>query len=132
MSFYVTTILIFSIEMLLLMECAMHQETENPIFIAPKIILGLFILIYFGASPVICDEDIPFCKLSLKTLKEDLKYWQERCSNKTLEYSQDINTPCCNAEKKYIQNRRRMQRKLCFYKGNHFIYFLQCIAETSR
>ena len=118
--------------MLLLMECAMHQETKNPIFIATKIILGLFILIYFGASPVICDEDIPFCKLSLKTLKEDLKYWQERCLKKTLEYSQDINTPCCNAEKKYIQNRRRMQRKLCFYKGNHFIYFLLCIAETSR
>ena len=118
--------------MLLLMECAMHQVTKNPIFITTKIIFGLFILIHFGASPVICDEDIPFCKVSLKTLKEDLKYWQERCLKKTREYSQDINTPCCNAEKKYIQNRRRMQRKLCFYKGNHFIYFLQCIVDTSR
>ena len=118
--------------MLLLMECAMHQETKNPIFIGTKIILGLFILIYFGASPVICDDDIPFCKESLKALKHDLKVWQGRCLNKELNYAQDIDTPCCNAEKKYIQNRRRMQRKLCFYKGNHFIYSLQCVAEKLR
>ena len=112
--------------MLLLMECAMHQETKNPTFIATKIILGLFILIYFGASPVICDEDIPFCNESLKALKHDLKVWQGRCLSKELNYTQDINTTCCNAEKKYIQNRRRMHRKLCFYKGNHFIYSFQC------
>ena len=118
-------ILIFSIQMVLLMECAMYREIKKSNFIATKIILGLFILIYFDASLVICDEDIPFCKESLKALKDDLKDWQKRCLNNTLEYSQDINTTCCNAEKGYIQSRRRMQRKLCFYKGNHFIYSLQ-------
>ena len=105
--------------MLFLMDCAKYK----------KIILGLFTLLYFGASLVICDEVIPFCKESLKALKEDLKGWQKRCLNNTLEYSRDIDTPCCNAEKKYIQNRRKMHRKLCFYKGKHFIYSLQCIAE---
>ena len=98
--------------MLLLMDCTK----------CTKIILGLFFSIYFGSSLVICDEDIPFCKESLKELKKDLKDWQERCLNITLEYSRDIDTPCCNAEKKYIQNRRKMHRKLCFYKGKHFIY----------
>ena len=93
-----------------------------------KIILGLLVLIYFGASLVICDENIPFCKESLKELKKDLKDWQGRCLNNTLEYLQDIDIPCCNAEKKSIQNRRKIHRKLCFYKGKHFIYMLQCMA----
>ena len=94
-----------------------------------KIILGFFVFIYFGESLVICDEDIPFCKESLKELKKDLKDWQDRCLNNTLEYLRDIDTPCCNGEKKYIQNRRKMHRNLCFYKGKHFIYMLQCMAE---
>ena len=105
--------------MLFLMDCAIYT----------KIILGLLILLYFGGSLVICDEDILFCKESLKALKDDLTDWQKRCLDKTLEHSQDIDTPCCNAEKKYIQNRRKMNRKLCFYKGKHVIHSLQCIAE---
>ena len=105
---YRTIILILSMQMLFLMECAK----------CTKITLGLFILIHFGASLVNCDEDIPFCKESLKALKDDLKDWQERCLNNTLEYSRDIDTLCCNAEKEYIQNRRKIHRKLCFYKGN--------------
>ena len=94
----------------------MYEQIKRSISIATKIILGLFILTYFGASLVICDEDIPLCKESLKELKEDLKDWQKRCLDTTQEYSQDINTPCCNDEKRYIQSRRKMQRKLCFYK----------------
>ena len=111
----------------------MNQEIKRTIFIATKVIFGLFILIYFNASLVSCNEDIRFCNESLQALKDDVKDWQEKCSRNTLErqylplsgywhttaYRQDIDTPCCNAEKKYIQNRRRMQRKLCFYKGNH-------------
>ena len=41
-----------------------------------KVIPGLFILIYFGACLVVCDENIPFCKESLEALKLDLKGWQ--------------------------------------------------------
>ena len=101
--------------MFLLVECAMYQEIKNSISTATKIILGLFILIYFGASLVICDEDIAFHLKNVKDLEDDVKDWEGRCLKETLH---DLGTPCCNAEKQYNQNRRRMQRKLCFYKGN--------------
>ena len=100
----------------------MYQDIKRSVFIGTRIILGLFIFIYFGPSLVTCNEDIPFCKKSLQALKDDFKDWQERCSNDTLDYRQDLDTLCCNAEKKYIQNRRRMQRKLCFYKGKQSVY----------
>ena len=118
--------------MLILMECAMYQEIKRASFTATKIILGIFILMYFGASLVNCDEDIRFCKESLKELKNDLKDWKVRCLDNTLEFSRDINTRCCNTEKKYIQIRRKMQRKLCFYKGNHFIiiFVARAVART--
>ena len=114
-----TVILTFSIQMLFLM----NQEIKRMVFIATKVLLGIFILIYFDASLVTCNEDIPFCKESLKSLKDDVKDWQARCSISKLDgygynYTEDLDTPCCNAEKDYIQNRRRMQKKLCFYKGN--------------
>ena len=105
----------------------MNQDIQRTIFIATKVILGFLVLIYFDASLVTCNEDIPFCKESLQALKDDVKDWQARCSIFTQDYlgqhyRADFETPCCNAEKKYIQNRRRMQRKLCFYKGNQLVY----------
>ena len=107
----------------------MCEQIKRSILIVTKIILGIFILICFGASLVICDEDILVCRESLKALKDDLQDWQERCLDNTLEYSRDIDTPCCNAEKGYLQSRRKMQRKLCFYQGDHVRYSLQCIPE---
>ena len=101
---------------LFVVECAMYQEIKKSISTATKIILGLFILIYFGASLVICDEDLAFHLKSVKKLEDDVKDWEERCLDKEL---RDLDTPCCRAEKEYNQNRRRMQRRLCFYKGNH-------------
>ena len=112
---YGTIILIFSMQMLFLMECTK----------CTKIILGLFLLIYFGTSLVICDERIPFCKESFKAVEDDLKDWQERRLDKSLNYTRHIDTTCCNAEeKKYIQNRRKKRRKLCFYEGNHLILYI--------
>ena len=117
----------FFMQMLLLMEHNMYEEIKRSTFIATKIVLGLLLLIYFGASLVICEEEIPFCKESSKSLTDDMKDWQEKCSKKILDYSQDLTTTCCNAEKKYIQNRRRMLRKLCFYKGNDS----KCLVQHS-
>ena len=100
------------------MECA--QEMKRSIFSSTKLILCFLIVIYVGASLITCGEYIPLCKESLRALKADLKDWQKRCLNDQL---YDLNIPCCDAEKEYIQNRRKMLRKLCFYKGNHFIRY---------
>jgi hypothetical protein len=108
--------------MFLLVEGA--KELKNSIFTATKIILGLFILIYFGASLVICDEDLAFHLKSVKELEDDVKDWEGRCLDKEL---RDLGTPCCNAEKEYNQYRRQKQRKLCFYKGNHTIAILTIV-----
>ena len=101
----------------------MYQGVKRVIFISTKIIFGLLILINFRATLVACNEDIPFCHESLEALKDDVKDWQERCmQNKKLH---DRHTPCCKAEEEYNQNRRRLHRKLCFYKGNHRTYLME-------
>ncbi|CAB4012232.1 Hypothetical predicted protein, partial [Paramuricea clavata] len=84
------------------------------ILIATKIIVGIHILIYFGTSLVVCNNDIPFCRKRLKELREDEKYWSERCVNNK---DQILVTPRCEAEKKYNHERLCMYTKICFYKG---------------
>jgi hypothetical protein len=84
------------------------------IFVATKVVLGFLILIYFGGSLVICNEDIPFCDKRLKELKNDVKDWRKRCLNGT---GHVRNSSCCAAENERNQQRMEMQTKLCFYKG---------------
>ncbi len=97
-----------------------YQEIRRLVFVSTKIIVGFLILMYFGASLVFCNDDIPFCKKRLTALKDDVKDWQEKCMNDT---GQDLNTTCCKAKKKYNQKRMSMQTKLCFYKGNESICY---------
>ena len=85
------------------------------ILIATKIIVGIHILIYFGTSLVVCNNDIPFCRGRLKELRENEKYWSERCVNGK---DQILVTPRCEAEKKYNHERICMYTKICFHKGN--------------
>ena len=89
------------------------------ILIATKIIVGIHILIYFGASLVVCDNDIPFCRKRLKELREDEKDWRKRCLNGE---GQNLATPRCNceADKEYNHERMCMYKKICFHinKGN--------------
>jgi hypothetical protein len=84
------------------------------IFVATKVVLGFLILIYFGGSLVICNEDIPFCDMRLEELKNDVKAWRKRCLNGT---DHVHNSSCCTAENERNQQRMEMQTKLCFYKG---------------
>ncbi len=66
-----------------------YQEIRRLVFVSTKIIVGFLILMYFGASLVFCNDDIPFCKKRLTALKDDVKDWQEKCVNDKV---QDIDT----------------------------------------
>jgi hypothetical protein len=116
-----------------------YQEIRSTIFVATKVVLGFLILIYFGGSLVICNEDIPFCDKRLEELKNDVKDWRKRCLNGTVQVP---NSSCCAAENERNQQRMEMQTKLCFYKGTvnavfyytnevswRFLFLLQSLLE---
>jgi hypothetical protein len=93
-----------------------YHEIKKLIFFATNITVAFLILIYFGASLVMCNEDISFCDNHLKRLKQDVKDWNKRCVNAQ---GNDTGTPCCETQKQYNKERMNMQTKLCFYKGNN-------------
>ncbi len=96
-------------------ESVNYQEIKRVIFVVSKIFVALLIMIYFGAELVICNEEIPFCNDRLKKLREEEKNWREKC----LHYEgQELNSSCCEAEKRYNQERTCTHTRMCFYKGN--------------
>ena len=106
--------------MICLFTKANYLETRRLIFTSTRIMIGLIILIYFGGTLIICNEDIPICEQRLKELKEYVKDWEQRCLD---EARYEINSQCCKAEKEYFQERMRMHTKMCFYEGNEMFYF---------
>jgi hypothetical protein len=104
----------------------MYQEIKRSIFTVSKIGFSIFILIYFGANLVSCEENIPYYLRSMKKLEDDVKEWRGNCLNDKLH---DINTSCCKAVKEYNQDRRKMQRRLCFFKGNHHSTLILCTMQ---
>ena len=104
-----------------------YQDIRSMIFVATKVVLGFLILIYFGGSLVICNEDIPFCDKRLEELKNDVKDWRKRCLNGTVQVP---NSSCCAAENERNQQRMEMQTKLCFYKGtvNAVFYYTNKVS----
>jgi hypothetical protein len=102
--------------MMLTFERVNYQEIRKLTFVATKITVAFLMLIYFGASLVMCNEDISFCDKRLKELKHDVKDWNKRCVNTQ---GNDTGTPCCETQKQYSMERMNMQTKLCFYKGNN-------------
>ena len=91
------------------------QEIKKATFIVARNIVVLLILIYCGASLVICEEEIPFCKDHLKELVKDEDDWSKRC----LKYEgHKIDSSCCEIEKEYLRKRMCMLSKMCFHKGN--------------
>ena len=97
---------------------------------------------HFCGTLINCNEDISICHEQIKQLKEDVKDWEKRCVNETLESMEEIqryfngtqqfpdetqryfnerrreiNSSGCMIEKKYVQERMRIHTKTCFYEG---------------
>ena len=97
-------------------EHAGKHETKRLAFISTKI--ALLIFIYIGASQVVCDQEISFCDMNFKELKNDVEVWNRKCWNNG---EQGEGTPYCKAEKEYNQERMKMHVEMCFYSGQRFI-----------
>jgi hypothetical protein len=90
-----------------------YDGIKCSVILATKLFLSFFILLYFGGSFVVGNKDIPCCHEIWKDLGNDMVDWRERC----LDGDNEINSPCCQAEKEYFEERRRSHRKMCFYEG---------------
>ena len=100
------------LQMMFTFERASKHETERLVFISTKI--ALLVLIYTGASQVVCDQEISFCDTSFKELKNDVEVWNKKCWNNR---DQGEGTPFCKAEKENNQERMKMHVEMCFYSG---------------
>ena len=88
---------------------------KYPVILAKMLLLSLlFIVLHFGANPVVGNKDIPICHKLWNDLGNDMADWRARY----LDGDPPINdVECRRAEKKYFRKRRHSHRKLCFYEG---------------
>ena len=109
---------------------AKHQHKIKVVSNVSRIVAFLLFLAYFGLSQVCCEEEIQFCKNPLKKLQKDEKDWRKRCLK-----SQMLNSSCCEAERKYLRERKCVQSRVCFnYKGNYqanYILLIKHFVEIS-
>ncbi|XP_028418925.1 low-density lipoprotein receptor-related protein 4-like [Dendronephthya gigantea] len=119
-------------------------------------LFALTILIHFGGNLINCNEDIPICDEQLKQLKEDVKDWEKRCVNESLENLDEMeryftesqrsdnetqryfnerrrenNSSGCTAEKEYLQERMRMHSEMCFYDGPYPEQYMFLAKDTA-
>ena len=90
-----------------------HEDMKSFKTFGNKLVLFSFILQHFGASSVVSNKNIPFCRKQWNDLANEMADWRERC----VDEDHDINSPCCREEKTYFERRRRSHGKLCFFKG---------------
>ena len=90
-----------------------YNEIKCSAFLATKLFVSFFFLIYYGGSLVVGNKDISFCHKLWNKQGNDLADWRERCSDGDYE----INSLSCQSEKKYFEERRRNHRQMCFYEG---------------
>ena len=72
-----------------------YCKMKCSIILATKLFLSFIILLYFGESLFVGNEDIQFCRKLWNDLGNDLAAWRERC----FEEDQEINSSRCCAEK---------------------------------
>ena len=96
-----------------------YQDIRRGVLIVARIIVVSLILTYFGASLVISEEKIPFCKIHLKELQKDEQDWGKRCFK---DNDQKLYSSSCEAEKEYFRERMCMHSRMCFYKGTDYAH----------
>lgn len=90
------------------------------ILMSTRTTVTFLILICFGKTLVICNEDIPICNKKLKELRGDVSDWKKKCSTQS---QQENDSPICETQQDYHQERMRMLSQMCFYEGSFCLTF---------
>ncbi len=91
-----------------------YNGMKCPIIFSNTLLISfLFIVVHFGADPVIGSKDIRICLKLWNDLGNDMADWRER----GLDGNHKNISQCYQAEKKYFKKRRLAHRNLCFYEG---------------
>ena len=91
------------------------NEMKRFIVLAAKHALIAFILLYYGVNVVVSDKNIPLCRKFWNQLGNEFTDWRKRCYDGKAK----ITSPCCKAEKEYLEERRLAHRQMCFFEGKH-------------
>jgi hypothetical protein len=102
--------------MFLFLKTINFVELKDSIDIARRILFHLPILLFFGASLIVGNKDIPFCHKQWAKLGKDMRDYRELCLN---DGSTQIGKQCCqeNETKNYFESRRISHKQVCFYEG---------------
>ena len=101
-----------------------YESSTEVNSVVPKIAV-VMLLVTFGASHVECKERIPFCKVLLEKLENDEKDWRGRCFKADGQSGQMLDSTCCEVEKNNLRERKCVQSRMCFFKGNDLYITVQ-------
>ena len=104
--------------MLQTLEGISRDDSTRSVVLLAKLVFTSLILVYFGGNLVVGNSSccgIPICDQQYEEFRTDLEDWRQRCWNNS--HGVMINSPCCEAEEDYFEERRRAHKQMCFYEG---------------
>ena len=97
-----------------ILEGVSRDDIKRAVAVAVKLFFASLILIYFGGNLVFACCGIPICNDQWEEFAKDTKDWRQRCWNKSHGL---MDSPCCEAEQEYFDERTRAHKQMCFYEG---------------
>ena len=94
-----------------------REDIRRSVVLLANLLFTPLILVYFGGNLVVGNSSccgIPICDQQYEEFRMDLGDWRQRCWNNSHGM---MNSPCCEAEEDYFEERRRAHKQMCFYEG---------------
>ena len=82
-------------------------------FPSVKVCFLWLMLVNIAEYLVVGNKDIPICHKLWQAIGQDLVDWRKQC----FDGDDEKHSAGCQAQKKYLEERRLTHRKMCFYEG---------------